>query len=85
MDFSLFSTLAVNGLAMGVIYAMMAMGLILLIRAVGILNFAQGDLLMFGAFVTSSFILDFELPLYIMIPLAFLCFVIIGLIFMFTS
>ena len=84
MDFSLFSTLAVNGLAMGVIYAMMAMGLILLIRAVGILNFAQGDLLMFGAFVTSSFILDFELPLYIMIPLAFLCFVIIGLIFMFT-
>lgn len=84
MDFNLFCTLALNGLAMGVVYAMLAMGLILLIRAVGVMNFAQGDLLMFGAYVTSSLILDFELPLYLMIPLAFISFAIIGLIFMFT-
>jgi len=84
VDFTLFSTLVINGLAMGVIYAMLAMGLILLIRAVGILNFAQGDLLMFGAFISSSLILDFELPLFIMIPLALLSFCIVGLIFMFA-
>lgn len=84
MDFRLFCTLALNGLAMGVVYAMLAMGLILLIRAVGVMNFAQGDLLMFGAFVTSSLILDFELPIYLMIPIAFICFAVIGLVFMFT-
>ncbi|HBR00986.1 MAG TPA: branched-chain amino acid ABC transporter permease [Ruminiclostridium sp.] len=84
MDFRLFCTLALNGIAMGVVYAMLAMGLILLIRAVGVMNFAQGDLLMFGAYVTSSLILDFELPLYLMIPVSFICFVVIGLVFMFT-
>lgn len=84
MDVVLFSTLMINGLAMGVIYAMMAMGLILLIRAVGILNFAQGDLLMFGAYIASALVLDFELPLFIMIPVAILSFALVGLIFMFT-
>jgi len=81
---SLFFSLLVNGLAMGVIYAMMAMGLILLIRAVGILNFAQGELLMFGAYISSALILDFELPMYIMIPLAFISFCLVGVIFMLT-
>ena len=62
MTVSLFSNLVVNGLAMGMVYAMLAIGLILLIRAVGILNFAQGDLLMFGAYLTSSLILDVQVP-----------------------
>ncbi len=83
MTVSLFSNLLLNGLAMGMVYAMLGIGLILLIRAVGILNFAQGDILMLGAYITSSLILDFELPLYIMIPLAFVVFAIIGAIFMF--
>jgi branched-chain amino acid transport system permease protein len=84
MNLSLFSSLLVNGLGMGVIYAMLAMGLILLIRAVGILNFAQGDLLMFGAYITSALILDFELPLPLMVPVALLFFALVGIIFMFT-
>ncbi len=83
MTVSLFSNLLLNGLAMGMVYAMLGIGLLLLTRAVGILNFAQGDILMLGAYITSSLILDFELPLYIMIPLAFVVFAIIGAIFMF--
>lgn len=84
MTISLFVNLLLNGLAMGMVYAMLGIGLILLIRAVGILNFAQGDLLMLGAFITSSLILDFELPIYVMIPLAFLMFILIGALFMFV-
>ena len=37
---------------MGMIYAMISMGIVLLVRAVGVLNFAQGDLFMLGAYVT---------------------------------
>ena len=76
--------LTVNGVAMGMIYALMAMGLILLIRAIGVMNFAQGDLLMLGAFVTWSLTYQLELPLPIMIPAAMFCFAIIGIIFMFS-
>lgn len=84
MNGELFLSLLINGLSMGFIYSILAMGLILLNRAVGVLNFAQGDLLMFGAYITSSLILDFELPMYLMIPASFILFALVGLIFMFT-
>lgn len=84
MSLSLFSSLAVNGIAMGMVYALIGMGLILLVRAVGILNFAQGDLMMLGAYIAACLLLDFELPLWAMLPIAFLWFAIVGIIFMFT-
>ena len=84
MSFSLFSSLAVNGIAMGMVYALLGMGLILLVRAVGILNFAQGDLMMFGAYIGASLLLDYELPLYILLPFACVWFSLLGIIFMFT-
>ena len=52
MNVNTLISLTVNGFAMGMIYALMAMGIILLIRAVGVMNFAQGDLLMMGPFIT---------------------------------
>ena len=78
-------SLTVNGFAMGMIYALMAMGIILLIRAVGVMNFAQGDLLMMGAFITCWHTIDLELPLYIMAPFALICFAVLALVFMFTT
>jgi branched-chain amino acid transport system permease protein len=84
LNFNVFVSLLLNGLAMGTLYALIAMGLILLIRAVGVLNFAQGDLLMFGAFITGALVLDAKLPIYIMAPVAIVCFVAVGLIFTFT-
>ena len=67
MNFNVFVALTVNGLAMGVIYALLAMGLILLIRAVGVMNFAQGDLLMLGAYITCWLTVDLELPFWLMV------------------
>lgn len=84
MNINTIVSLAVNGIAMGMIYALMAMGLILLIRAIGVMNFAQGDLLMFGAFITCALTIDLKLPLWAMIPLAIICFAVVGVIFMFT-
>lgn len=85
MEFSLFFSLLVNGLSMGMIYAMIAMGLILLIRAVGVLNFAQGDLLMVGAYIASVLFMDFDLPFYVAMPAALIFYSLIGLIFMLVT
>lgn len=76
-------SLLVNGTAMGMVYALMAMGIILLVRAIGVLNFAQGDFLMLGAYVALGLLVDLKLPLPIMIPVALLAYAMIGLIFMF--
>ena len=43
--------LALNGLAVGCIYGLVALGFVLIYKATELVNFAQGDLLMLGAFV----------------------------------
>ena len=43
--------LVVNGIALGAAYALIALGFVLVINAVGAVNFAQGDLVMAGGFV----------------------------------
>ena len=60
--------LVVNGLAMGCIYALVALGFLLIYQAVGALNFAQGELVMLGGFLGITLALGLKLPL----PVAFL-------------
>lgn len=79
---NVFIQLTVTGLAMGMVYALIAMGLVLLIRAVGVLNFAQGDLLMMGAFITWGMTNQINMPLMLMIPVSIIMFGLIGVIFM---
>ena len=43
--------LVLNGLAVGCIYGLVALGFVLIYKATELVNFAQGDLLMLGAFV----------------------------------
>jgi branched-chain amino acid transport system permease protein len=81
---NVFMQLTINGVAMGMIYALMAMGLILLIRAIGVMNFAQGELLMLGAFITWGLTYQAKLPFVLMVPAAMLCFALVGVVFMFV-
>jgi branched-chain amino acid transport system permease protein len=82
---NVFMQLTINGVAMGMIYALMAMGLILLIKAIGVMNFAQGELLMLGAFITWGLTYQVKLPFVLMVPAAMLCFALVGVIFMFVA
>lgn len=82
MNLNVVLSLILNGLAMGMIYALMAMGIILLVRAIGVLNFAQGDFLMLGAYICLGLIVDLKLPLYLAVPVALIIFAVIALIFM---
>ena len=46
-----FVTLLVGGLFLGAIYALVAIGFVTIFRATGVINFAQGSLLLLGAYV----------------------------------
>ncbi len=76
--------LLVIGLSMGMIYAMIAMGIVLLIRAVGVLNFAQGELFMMGAYVTFALSVQLSMPLWAMLIVALIIFCLFGALFMFS-
>ena len=46
-----FFTLLQDGLALGAVYALVALGFVVIYRATGVINFAQGGLVVFGAFL----------------------------------
>jgi len=48
--------LVLNGLAVGCIYGLVALGFVLVYKATELVNFAQGDLLMLGAFTCYMFV-----------------------------
>jgi branched-chain amino acid transport system permease protein len=48
--------LLINGLAIGSIYALVALGFVLIYNAVGVINFAQGDFVMLPSYVAISFL-----------------------------
>lgn len=70
----------IQGLALGSIYGLVAIGYVLIYNAWGVLNFAQGDMVMVGAF---AILVAYDpkflgLPMYLAIPVAIILCIIIG-------
>jgi branched-chain amino acid transport system permease protein len=59
----LFLQLVASGVAIGGIYALVALGFVLIYKATDVLNMAQGEMLMIGAWVSYSLIVDYKIPL----------------------
>ncbi|HUY64019.1 MAG TPA: branched-chain amino acid ABC transporter permease [Acidimicrobiales bacterium] len=57
-----FAQLLFSGLALGAIYALIALGFTVIYRASRVINFAQGQLLALGAFTTSWLVSSGKLP-----------------------
>lgn len=77
--------LLVSGISTGVIYGLISMGMVLIFRTVGVMNFAQGEFLMFGGYLCYAFNRLLHLPIGISLLLASLCMGLVGIIFMRTS
>jgi len=70
-----------TGLGVGSIYALVALGFVLIYRATNVVNFAQGDFAMLGAFSMVVLAIDLEWPywLAILVTVAFMA--VFGVIF----
>jgi branched-chain amino acid transport system permease protein len=64
----------IGGLANGALYGLLALGFVLVYRATSVVNFAIGEFLLVGAYLTYTFALFLPLPLAILaaLPRAFL-------------
>ncbi|MEE9420186.1 MAG: branched-chain amino acid ABC transporter permease [Desulfatiglandaceae bacterium] len=60
MDY--FLGLVVNGIIVGSIYSLVALGLVLIYKATEVVNFAQGELLMIGAYICLEIIVKTGMP-----------------------
>jgi branched-chain amino acid transport system permease protein len=68
MDFATNFQLLVSGLAMGSIYALVALGFVLINNAAGVVNFAQGEFVMLPAFFAAVLLNEYKwgfLPAYL--------------------
>ena len=70
----------INGLTLGLIYAMIAVGYTMVYGVIELINFAHGEIYMFGAFLCMTFITVMDAPLYLAILLAMICCCVIGVL-----
>ncbi len=68
----------VAGLALGSIYSLVCLGFVVVYRATGVLNFAQGSLVVLGAFLTHEFAVRQALPFAVAVLLATLLVALVG-------
>jgi branched-chain amino acid transport system permease protein len=64
------SQLVVSGLALGSIYALLALSLVLINKATDVVNFAQGEMAMFGTFICFALLGQTGLPLVLVLVLS---------------
>ncbi|WP_426957424.1 branched-chain amino acid ABC transporter permease [Muricoccus radiodurans] len=62
MDGTLLFQLVLNGLIVGALYGVVAMSFVLIYKASQVVNFAQGEFLLVGAWVCWWFLTDWQLP-----------------------
>lgn len=70
----------VGGIVMGCIYALTALGLVLIYRTTEVVNFAHGEMAMFSTFISYIFLTRYELPYYLSFFLALLFAAMIGFV-----
>ena len=73
-----FLQLLVAGVALGSIYALIALGFVLIYKSTRILNFAQGELVLVGAFTAFAFLSQAGLPPALALPLTVVVAVALG-------
>lgn len=69
-----------DGLELGAIYAVVAVALVLIFKATTLINFAQGELAMFGAFIAYVLSVEQGLPIGIAIIIAMVFSAILGMV-----
>lgn len=73
--------LVINGTALGSVYALAALGFIIIYSATGVVNFATGQFVMLGTFLGVTTIVKAGLPAPIAYPLAIAAMALFGVVF----
>jgi branched-chain amino acid transport system permease protein len=70
----------VNGLILGSMYALVAIGFTMIYGIIRLINFAHGDIVMIGAFVTLGLVISGKIPFPVIIILVFIAGALMGIL-----
>src|ERR1700676_4673440 len=68
MNLQFLIQLLVNGLVVGTLYGVVAMSFVLIYKATQVVNFAQGELLLIGAWVCWALLTKYQVPFWFGMP-----------------
>src|ERR1700758_1081863 len=69
MNLQFLIQLLVNGLVVGTLYGVVAMSFVLIYKATQVVNFAQGELLLVGAWVCWALLAKYQVPFWVGMPI----------------
>ena len=72
MDWALFAELALNGAMAGLMYSLVALGIVLIYKSSSVPNLAQGAMAMLGAYFVLEVARRLHVPIWVAIPIAML-------------
>jgi len=75
-----FFQLCLSGFAVGCVYAIVALGFVIIYKATDVFNFAQGELMTLGAFICYLFIVQLHIPIILAFLLTFFATALIGMV-----
>ncbi|MFH0786454.1 MAG: branched-chain amino acid ABC transporter permease [Pseudomonadota bacterium] len=75
-----FIQLVVTGFSLGMVYALIAIGFVIILKCSNAFNIAQGHFVMIGGYLGYTFLVVFGLPIWVTLILAMISAIIMGLI-----
>lgn len=82
MDYNLFFQVLINGLSLGAIYGLIAIGYTMVYGILGMINFSHGDVFMIGAFIALiTFMLTMMMPAAMPVALALVLVLVVSMAF----
>lgn len=80
MNFDLLGQLLVNGLIVGTLYGVVAMCFVLIYKSTQVVNFAQGEFLLVGAWICWWVVTDLGLPFWLSFPVSLVFMSVFGIL-----
>jgi branched-chain amino acid transport system permease protein len=80
MNSQLLFQLVVNGLVVGTLYGVVAMSFVLIYKATQVVNFAQGELLLVGAWVCWALLTKYQVPFWLGMPITLVFMFVFGIL-----
>lgn len=80
MDLNFFLQLVINGLVVGSVYALVALGFVVIFKSTSVVNFAQGEFLLLGAYISLAVVSQTSMPFWVAVGVTLLFSVALGML-----
>ena len=80
MDINFFLQLVINGLVVGSVYALVALGFVIIFKSTSVVNFAQGEFLLLGAYISLAVVGQYNVPFWVALIITLIFSVVLGML-----